>query len=94
VHIPYVAITILAALANGYAASLDFVGAESIKVVADRTRPLLHLRTVGAHTRAGPPYRGRRQLSGVGRRRAYDRLGVPQPVVISGPRHELATDDG
>jgi DoxX-like family len=38
VHIPYVAITILAALANGYAASLDFVGAESIKVVADRVQ--------------------------------------------------------
>jgi len=30
--------TILAALANGYAASLDFVGAESVKVVADRVR--------------------------------------------------------
>jgi len=35
---PYVVITILAALANGYAASLDFVGAESVKVVADRVR--------------------------------------------------------
>jgi hypothetical protein len=32
----YVVITILAALANGYAASLDFVGAESVKLVADR----------------------------------------------------------
>jgi hypothetical protein len=30
--------TILAALANGYAASLNFVGAESVKVVADRVR--------------------------------------------------------
>lgn len=32
----YFVITILAALANGYAASLNFVGAESVKVVADR----------------------------------------------------------
>jgi DoxX-like family len=35
---PYVVITILAAVANGYAASLDFVGAESIQVVADRVQ--------------------------------------------------------
>ena len=35
-YITYVVITILAALANGYAASLNFVGAESVKVVADR----------------------------------------------------------
>jgi hypothetical protein len=35
-HVTYVVITILAALANGYAASLNFVGAESVKVVADR----------------------------------------------------------
>jgi hypothetical protein len=35
-HIAYLATTILAALANGYAASLNFVGAESVKVVADR----------------------------------------------------------
>lgn len=34
----YVVITILAALANGYAASLDFVGAESVKLVADRVQ--------------------------------------------------------
>jgi hypothetical protein len=34
-HVTYVVITILAALANGYAASLNFVGAESVKVVAD-----------------------------------------------------------
>jgi hypothetical protein len=34
--IAYVVITILAALANGYAASLNFMGAESVKVVADR----------------------------------------------------------
>jgi len=37
-HIPYVVITLLAALANGYAASLDFVGAESVKVTADRVQ--------------------------------------------------------
>jgi hypothetical protein len=35
-YVIYLVITILAALANGYAASLDFVGAESVKVVADR----------------------------------------------------------
>jgi hypothetical protein len=35
-HVTYLGITILAALANGYAASLNFVGAESVKVVADR----------------------------------------------------------
>ena len=34
-HLIYVVITILAALANGYAATLNFVGAESVKVVAD-----------------------------------------------------------
>jgi uncharacterized membrane protein len=32
----YPVITVVAALANGYAASLDFVGSESVKVVADR----------------------------------------------------------
>ena len=32
----YLATTILAALANGYAAALNFAGAESVKVVADR----------------------------------------------------------
>lgn len=37
-HGLYVGITILAALANGYAASLDFLGAESVKLVADRVR--------------------------------------------------------
>jgi hypothetical protein len=37
-HVAYLAITILAALANGYAASLNFAGAESVKVVADRVR--------------------------------------------------------
>jgi DoxX-like family len=35
-HAIYLGVTILAALANGYAASLNFVGAESVKVVADR----------------------------------------------------------
>jgi hypothetical protein len=34
----YVAITILAALANGYAAALNFAGAESVKLVADRVQ--------------------------------------------------------
>jgi hypothetical protein len=34
----YVAITILVALANGYAAALNFVGAESVKVVADQVQ--------------------------------------------------------
>jgi hypothetical protein len=37
-HLIYLVATILAALANGYAASLNFVGAESVKVVADRVR--------------------------------------------------------
>jgi hypothetical protein len=37
-HVTYLAITILAALANGYAASLNFVGAESVKLVADRVQ--------------------------------------------------------
>lgn len=37
-HVTYVVITILAALANGYAAVLNFVGAESVKVVADKVR--------------------------------------------------------
>ncbi len=37
-HVSYLVTTILAALANGYAACLDFVGAESVKVVADRVR--------------------------------------------------------
>jgi hypothetical protein len=35
-HVTYVIATSLAALANGYAASLNFVGAESVKLVADR----------------------------------------------------------
>lgn len=37
-HVTYFVITVLAALANGYAASLNFVGAESVKVVADRVK--------------------------------------------------------
>lgn len=37
-HIAYVVITILAALTNTYAASLNFVGAESVRVVADHVR--------------------------------------------------------
>ena len=37
-HVTYLVITILAALANGYAASLNFVGAESVKVVADKVQ--------------------------------------------------------
>ena len=37
-HVTYLVITILAALANGYAASLNFVGAESVKAVADRVQ--------------------------------------------------------
>lgn len=37
-HVSYLAITILAALANGYAASLNLAGAESVQVVADRVR--------------------------------------------------------
>ena len=37
-HVTYLVITVLAALANGYAASLNFAGADSVKVVADRVR--------------------------------------------------------
>ena len=37
-HITYLITTILAVLANGYAASLNFVGAESVKAVADRVQ--------------------------------------------------------
>jgi hypothetical protein len=35
-HVAYLAVTIIAALAVAYAAALDFVGAESVKLVADR----------------------------------------------------------
>jgi hypothetical protein len=37
-HIAYLVITVLAALAYSYAACLNFVGAESVKVVADKVR--------------------------------------------------------
>jgi hypothetical protein len=37
-HIAYVVVTIVVALANGYAAALNFVGADSVKVVADEVR--------------------------------------------------------
>jgi DoxX-like family len=37
-HTTYLAITILAALAYGYAACLNFVGAESVRAVADKVR--------------------------------------------------------
>jgi hypothetical protein len=35
-HLAYLLTTIVAALANGYGASLDFVGAESVKLVGVR----------------------------------------------------------
>ena len=37
-HVTYLVITVLAAVANGYAACLNFVGVESVKVVADRVQ--------------------------------------------------------
>jgi uncharacterized membrane protein len=37
-YVTYLVITIAAALATGYAAALDFAGAESVKLVADRVR--------------------------------------------------------
>ena len=37
-HVTYLVTTILAVLANGYAACLNFVGADSVKLVADRVR--------------------------------------------------------
>ena len=37
-HVTYLITTILAAIANGYAACLNFVGAESVEVVADRVQ--------------------------------------------------------
>lgn len=36
--ITYIVVTIVVALANGYAAALNFAGAESVKVVADEVR--------------------------------------------------------
>jgi hypothetical protein len=37
-HVFYLVITVLVVLANAYAASLNFVGAQSVKVVADRVQ--------------------------------------------------------
>jgi hypothetical protein len=37
-HISYVVITLLVALANGYAAALNFIGAESVKAVANQVQ--------------------------------------------------------
>ena len=37
-HVTYLVITVLAAVASGYAACLNFVGVESVKVVADRVQ--------------------------------------------------------
>jgi hypothetical protein len=37
-HVTYLVTTIVAAVANLYAASLNFVGAESVKLVADRVQ--------------------------------------------------------
>jgi DoxX-like family len=37
-HTTYLVITTLAVLANGYAAGLNFVGAESVKAAADQVR--------------------------------------------------------
>jgi hypothetical protein len=37
-HIAYAVITIVAALAYSYAACLNFIGAESVKVVANKVR--------------------------------------------------------
>ena len=54
-HVTYLVTTIVAVIANGYAASLNFVGAESVKVVAYRVKvsrgwmvPLGTLLTSGA----------------------------------------------
>jgi hypothetical protein len=38
IHIAYVAVTIVVALANSYAAALSLAGAESVKAVADEVR--------------------------------------------------------
>jgi len=35
-HVTYLVATVVAALANGYAASMNFTGAETVKVAADR----------------------------------------------------------
>lgn len=56
-HATYLLVTGLAALANGYAAGMNFAGAESVKVVADRVqvsrRWMIPLGTVLASGAAG-----------------------------------------
>ena len=53
-HFIYIAITVLGALANGYAAVLNFTGAESVRVVADRVRvPQWYMVPFGALLAAG-----------------------------------------
>ncbi len=56
-HVTYLVLTGLAALANGYAAGMNFAGAESVKVVADRVhisqRWMVPLGTVLASGAAG-----------------------------------------
>jgi hypothetical protein len=56
-HVTYLVVTTMAALANGYAAGMNFVGAESVKVVADRVqvsrRWMIPLGTVLASGAAG-----------------------------------------
>lgn len=37
-HIAYLAVTLLAALMNGYAATMNFIGAEFVKAVADEVQ--------------------------------------------------------
>lgn len=37
-HIGYVVVTLVVALANGYAAALNLAGAESVKIVAEKVR--------------------------------------------------------
>ena len=56
-HVTYLVLTGLAALANGYAAGMNFAGAESVKVIADRVnvsqRWMVPLGTVLASGAAG-----------------------------------------
>ena len=62
-HIAYLVVTVLTAFANGYAAILNFVGAESVKIVAHQVqvsqrwmipfRVLLASGALGAHDRIG-----------------------------------------
>lgn len=37
-HVAYIVVTILVAIANGFAASMNFVGAESVRVVANQVQ--------------------------------------------------------